>query len=839
MNNPTRLSGFCGTPIGLKRDGARPPWSRRDSEASDYSCAYEVDVDGLDEGDLVKLKLPELPAHVRDAFRAVARGDAAMLEAALDGDERGDDGRRRRRRALSLYAVDDFDERGDFDDDDADGEVPAVRPCLVLSPAEAEGATNRVMSRYKAKKECPTCLNTFTPQAFSIHVKYCGQPKVVYTLAPPDFRANLDPRVCPTCSLKARPKKQLNTQTNEYEPVCCAWGERGHKGAADEETARQASNEKECDRKRDMRDVDGISFQRARGDDIVHWNKPFDATGVPRSEALHAFVRDCPNWKELLGWNPNDYRDALDDVVDAKIVSLCRLVLGDASPHHRFQVFMQLYKLYPSETVSSIDDCHYSHIAESAIILVTKEDNMFGNLSPLITLLVSGLVDGALQQGMLSRQVRAVKSDNRRNAAGRQSRAALETAKKNAYHSLGPFARRALGVLRSNDVFSGLGFDGGGERLGLRATLGATAAGCDFGSLGNQTVPLMAFNSRAADEILVGDSTTRSHSRPANDDIARTLPTLGAGDKVKFFVSLDASNVIEYVGIEGDSWRRDSVKAYGHFSETYDELVFAQKSDTSWEAWLVNLCRQDGCGGVVDGFDVSFEVNGVKVGRDLFTHPLDVKISNALDANQERIADNREFGASDVPDDDWPGNRELRVRCLAACMPLADGSARRLRSASSPLMASGDASQVVKVLEACYGDVRDTAESMGADGYRTAIREQFRAQCAPAIFARLSRPRRVRVVTYRVDDLDAAPTERFVDVPRLAARVGLEAAAPAQPAPGRPVPNARALAERGRRRSTTATSTSTDRDRAFAAPPRARGPRRGRRLATCPASSAG
>ena len=76
MNNPTRLSGFCGTPIGLKRDGARPPWSRRDSGASDYSCAYEVDVDGLDEGDLVKLKLPELPPHVRDAFRAVARGDA-------------------------------------------------------------------------------------------------------------------------------------------------------------------------------------------------------------------------------------------------------------------------------------------------------------------------------------------------------------------------------------------------------------------------------------------------------------------------------------------------------------------------------------------------------------------------------------------------------------------------------------------------------------------------------------------------------------------------------------------------------------------------------------------
>ena len=320
MNNPTRLSGFCGTPIGLKRDGARPPWSRRDSEASDYSCAYEVDVDGLDEGDLVKLKLPDLPPHVRDAFRAVARGDAAALEAALDGDERlvycanqggssllevarerGHDAcvdvlrRRERANALlrtpavpeeasvastesppsastesppsaapawydtparaiwtpplkrtpkamplddwleaqelgplseslsdmagdvddlkemtdddvdellaaatalfasatlrdscesrlrdslraiganvsassggdrgddggdgdggsvdgasldaSLDAVDEFDERGDFDDDDADGEVPAVRPCLVVAPAEAEGVTNQV-----------------------------------------------------------------------------------------------------------------------------------------------------------------------------------------------------------------------------------------------------------------------------------------------------------------------------------------------------------------------------------------------------------------------------------------------------------------------------------------------------------------------------------------------------------------------------------------------------------------------------------------------------------------------------------------------------------------------
>ena len=62
------------------------PWSRRDSEVSDYSCAYELDLDDLEEADLVKLKLPELPPHVRDAFRSVARGDDAALGAALDGD---------------------------------------------------------------------------------------------------------------------------------------------------------------------------------------------------------------------------------------------------------------------------------------------------------------------------------------------------------------------------------------------------------------------------------------------------------------------------------------------------------------------------------------------------------------------------------------------------------------------------------------------------------------------------------------------------------------------------------------------------------------------------------
>ena len=77
-----------GTPIGLKREQheMRSAFSRRESDISDYSCAYELDLDGLEESDLVKLKLPELPTHVREAFRKTASGDADEVEKCLEQD---------------------------------------------------------------------------------------------------------------------------------------------------------------------------------------------------------------------------------------------------------------------------------------------------------------------------------------------------------------------------------------------------------------------------------------------------------------------------------------------------------------------------------------------------------------------------------------------------------------------------------------------------------------------------------------------------------------------------------------------------------------------------------
>ena len=58
----------------------------RESEASEYSCAYELDLDDLDEGELTNPRLPDPPPEVKHAFRCAARGDVEGLEAALDAD---------------------------------------------------------------------------------------------------------------------------------------------------------------------------------------------------------------------------------------------------------------------------------------------------------------------------------------------------------------------------------------------------------------------------------------------------------------------------------------------------------------------------------------------------------------------------------------------------------------------------------------------------------------------------------------------------------------------------------------------------------------------------------
>ena len=85
-----RSTDASGTPIGEIRDRSERVRSSlrrgRESEASEYSCAYELDLDDLDEGELTVPRLPDPPPEVKHAFRCAARGDVEGLEAALDAD---------------------------------------------------------------------------------------------------------------------------------------------------------------------------------------------------------------------------------------------------------------------------------------------------------------------------------------------------------------------------------------------------------------------------------------------------------------------------------------------------------------------------------------------------------------------------------------------------------------------------------------------------------------------------------------------------------------------------------------------------------------------------------
>ena len=85
-----RSTDASGTPIGEIRDRSERVRSSlrrgRESEASEYSCAYELDLDDLDEGELTNPRLPDPPPEVKHAFRCAARGDVEGLEAALDAD---------------------------------------------------------------------------------------------------------------------------------------------------------------------------------------------------------------------------------------------------------------------------------------------------------------------------------------------------------------------------------------------------------------------------------------------------------------------------------------------------------------------------------------------------------------------------------------------------------------------------------------------------------------------------------------------------------------------------------------------------------------------------------
>lgn len=97
-------SSACTSPSYLHDDSSnggspqrhhhRPPTATRggrplsvQSNASCYSCAYQLDIQQFDDMDLTQIRVPELPEYVREAFRAVARGETENLRLLLERHE--------------------------------------------------------------------------------------------------------------------------------------------------------------------------------------------------------------------------------------------------------------------------------------------------------------------------------------------------------------------------------------------------------------------------------------------------------------------------------------------------------------------------------------------------------------------------------------------------------------------------------------------------------------------------------------------------------------------------------------------------------------------------------
>jgi len=85
MHSPESETTSSPRVVSGRRGGHRPVSTR--SNATAYSCAYQVDIQQLDELDLTQLRVPELPAYVREAFRLVARGDVEGVKASLQRHE--------------------------------------------------------------------------------------------------------------------------------------------------------------------------------------------------------------------------------------------------------------------------------------------------------------------------------------------------------------------------------------------------------------------------------------------------------------------------------------------------------------------------------------------------------------------------------------------------------------------------------------------------------------------------------------------------------------------------------------------------------------------------------
>ena len=636
--------------------------------------------------------------------------------------------------------------------------------------------------RKKGKKvKCDNCDHRCEPRYMNKHLQHCpglGLKTPDATTAPDGYQQS--PIPCITCSLG---RKLVN---NVLCGVCKYWGKLKHLGHVDYLAYFEEKRQQELDRRNEYRAATsgGMSGQ-TMGDDRVKWDETYDGApnGETRLQALKRFVEETPWWHRSL------HQPQFESLAQ-------RLGVNDWQ-----KVGIQLRLLDPANNDGYVSNLTYRRFVGACRSLATAPDKMFGRIPALTIKLVGGLVHGAIAVA-LSTSIRAVKGSMRRNAAGGQSREAV----RQAIYRWANCDDETGGALLENDQQSGLRgknrasfFNARWGHLGDYA-LGLTTdclvqirdrgvrafriaphelssfIGCDFGNLAKQDTVHQAFNAKSQGDGLVGDSTTRVVSRAHNNAIARALLLLVATVTLELHIKLHAGLIIVYKNLGGFHWKGNLTNAYKHFSETYDPLVFAKKSERSWGAWLQALLVEDGCGGVCDGYDICFFIGGRRVGRDLLREPMDVAIYDAIDSNLLRIARGVNWTRSYLPTVEWTSDESLlslRTSCLEAGMGAADDALRLYKlyfeKELTAALASGRG--VIEALETGYAALREGPTNLGsAATFLRTVRTNFDRFEAPAILRELAQPRRVELHTYTMqvasNEVWSAPVSVYKDVER-------------------------------------------------------------------------
>ena len=641
-----------------------------------------------------------------------------------------------------------------------------------------------------AHKGCP--FSSKLPGPLANHEKTCsfgGLGKPAVTTAPDRYEES-DLR-CWNCRTD-----RLLGRLGQLWFTCRCWGQEGHLGHPGYLEYYAQKLQEKNDTQNELRAAtSGGKSGQSKGDDITKWNEPYPGgpAGETRRQALINYIKAFPRWR-LSPQQP-----------------LCEMLAQRLGVNDWQKVSAELSRLDPANATGYRLQLDYEPFVRACLALVNFPggDPIFGGLDPLTMVLLGGLVSGAIALEAAT-LIRAMKPLSRKNAAGARSREGVRDGLRHSASRGNEFSAAIL----ENDHQSGLrgesrggswferrwghlgGFDLGltsdclvnlrdrGLRIFRIAPHGLSSfIGCDFGTLAKQDTVLQAFNVKAPLDLAVGNSTTRTISRPGNNAIAVGLSALTGTESLELHIKLHAGLIIVYTGLGGVNWKAKVIAAYQHFSRTYDPVVFAKKSPDACRSWLKNLMCPNDWGGVIDGYDICFFINDALFGRDLLSEPMDLAIYDATDRNLERIARGIKLDLSYLPVDNWPGVKSLRQSCLEACMSAADDALMIywvvFKEKLEAALERGEG--VCEIVADCYGSIRYGFErAASAEEALEMIRAEFLALHAPGILAELAEPRRVDILTYDGRDLEKAPVARVKTVDRATSLA--PAPAPAPPA---------------------------------------------------------